>query len=89
LNYEELSKKRLSSLYFNAMILVGMSEEAYARLEGELERALHHQVHWGDLLEIGKIYYQLGKQEEFQTHIEKYPDARTVLHFLEMRSVQD
>lgn len=72
-------------LYINVMERLGKSEKAYKKLNIMLDTALVKGSP-GELLEIGGIFYRLGRADEFKNKITaKHPEADRILRELEHR----
>lgn len=71
------------TIYFSLMEELGKLEKANEKLYKMLNNALI-SIDPAELFNVGKIYYELGREKEFGDKIEKHPEAEYILYQLDM-----
>lgn len=79
---ESALSEREPSLYINVMEQLGKSGEANKRLNMMLNEALMRRDP-RRLLEVGEIFYRMGRADEFRNKISGHPEADRILHELD------
>lgn len=82
-NIEETLFEKKPILYVNIMDTLGKSDEANNKLNMSLEKALRKRDA-RTLLEVGGIFYRLGRVSEFKSKItDRHPEAEAIIRRLE------